>query len=188
MCICHSSGGIHDNDEVRHIDLGVSRDGENWSFFGTNWYIPLGAQEEELTLYGLIRRGNEIWQYVDEGGAHGGDAQRVYYRYRQRLDGFVSLDAGTTTGTATTLPLRFQGSRLALNIKATGSAKVAITDENERTIPGFGFDDCDRIKGDFINKTVTWKSGKSVKALQGKAVRLKFQMQNTKLYAFEFKK
>jgi hypothetical protein len=176
-----------DNDEVRHIDLGISRDGENWSFFGTNWYIPLGAQEEELTLYGLIRRGYEIWQYVDEGGAHGGDAQRVYYRYRQRLDGFVSLDAGAATGTATTLPLKFEGNQLILNIKTTGSAKVAITDENGRTIPGFGLDDCDRIKGDFINKTVTWKSGKSVKALQGKVVRLKFQMQNAKLYAFEFK-
>jgi hypothetical protein len=69
-------------------------------------------------MYGLIRCGNEIWQYVDEGGAHVGDAQRIYYRYKQRLD-------------------------------------------------GFGFDDCDPIKGDFIDKTVTRKSGKGVKALKG---------------------
>ena len=176
-----------DNDEVRHIDLGVSRDGENWSFFGANWYIPLGSQAEELTLYGLIRRGDKIWQYVDEGGAHGGDARRVYYRYTQRLDGFVSLDAGPATGTATTLPLKFQGNKLVLNIKATGSARVAVTDKNGKVIPGFDFDDCDRITGDFIEKTVTWKSGKGLKALQGKAVRLRFQMQNAKLYSFEFK-
>jgi len=83
--------------------------------------------------------------------------------------------------------LKFKGSRLVLNIKATGSAKVAITDKNGKVIPGFDFDDCDRIKGDFIDKTVTWKSGKGVKALQGKAIRLKFRMQNAKLYAFEFR-
>jgi hypothetical protein len=177
-----------DNDEVRHIDMGVSRDGDNWTWFGTNWYIPLGEQEEELTLYGLIRRGDKIYQYVDEGGGHGGSTQRVYYRYTQRLDGFVSLDAGSSVGTATTLPLKFKGSSLALNVKATGSVKVAITDSNGKAIAGFGFDDCNVINGDSTDKTVTWKSGKSVKALQGKAVRLQFQMQDAKLYAFEFKK
>ncbi len=175
------------NDEVRHIDLGISRDGETWSWFGTDWYIPLGEQEEELTLYGLIRRGDEIWQYVDEGGGHGGSTQRVYYRYKQRLDGFVSLDAGSTTGTATTLPLKFKGSKLTLNVKATGSVKVAITDKNGKVFPGFGLNDCTPIKGDFTDKNVTFKSGKSIKTLQGKTVRLKFQMQDAKLFAFELK-
>ncbi|MHC4659099.1 MAG: LamG domain-containing protein, partial [Planctomycetota bacterium] len=170
------------DDKARHTELAVSRNGEDWSLFGRNWYIPIGPTEEELSMYGLIRRGDEIWQYVDEGGAHGGDEERSYYRYKQRLDGFVSLDAGSTTATATTLPLKFQGSKLVLNIKATGSAKVAITDKNGKVIPGFDFDDCDHIKGDFVEKTVTWKGNGNVKALAGKTVRLKFQMQNTKLY------
>ncbi|MHC4215863.1 MAG: SGNH/GDSL hydrolase family protein, partial [Planctomycetota bacterium] len=126
------------------------------------------------------------WQYVNEGGAHGGSAPRYWSRYKQRLDGFVSLDARAKTGTATTLPLRFKGNHLTLNIKAAGSAKVAITDENEKAFPGFGFDDCDAIKGDSIEKTVTWNGNANVKVLAGKTVRLKFQMQNTKLYAFEF--
>ena len=152
-----------------------------------SFHVPPGSHEEELTLYGLIRRGDEIWQYVDEGGAHGGDAERVYYRYRQRLDGFVSLDAGARTGTALTLPLRFQGDRLSLNIKATGSAKVAVTDENGEAIPGFDFHDCDEIKGDFVDKAVTWRSGKDLKVLKGKAVRLKFQLRDAKLYAFELR-
>jgi hypothetical protein len=175
------------DDKARHTELAVSRNGEDWSLFGRNWYIPLGPEEEELSMYGLIRRGDQIWQYVNEGGAHGGNPPRYWYRYKQRLDGFVSLDAGAATGTATTLPLVFEGDKLVLNIKATGWAKVAITNENGKAIPGFGFDDCDPIRGDFIDKTVTWKSGKGVKALQGRAVRLKFQMQNAKLYAFEFK-
>jgi hypothetical protein len=177
-----------DNDEVRHIDLGVSRDGETWSWFGTNWYIPLGEQEEELTLYGLIRRGDEIWQYVDEGGAHGGSAQRVYYRYTQRLDGFVSLDAGSAVGTASTLPLIFEGDRLVLNIKVDGSAKVAITDKDGKEIKGFGLADCDVIKGDSTEKVVTWEGKSSLKSLAGKPVRVRFEMQNAKLFAFEFVK
>jgi len=173
---------------VRHIDLGVSRDGENWSWFGTNWYIPLGEQEEELTLYGLIRRGDKIWQYVDEGGAHGGSTQRVYYRYTQRLDGFVSLDAGTAAGTATTLPLVFDGDKLVLNVKAAGTVKVAITDDKGKALPGFDFGDCDNITGDSTERVVTWNGKSSVADLAGRSVRLKFQMYNAKLFAFEFKK
>jgi len=175
-----------DNDEVRHVDLGISRDGENWSFFGTDWYIPLGSQAEELTLYGLIRRGDEIWQYVDEGGAHGGDGQRVYYRYCQRLDGFVSLDAGVLPGTATTLPLVFEGDQLVLNLNAQGSARVGITDENGEAYPGFTPEDCDPIEGDHIKATVTWNGRSSVAALADKTVRLSFEMQDCKLFAFEF--
>jgi len=174
------------DDKARHVELAVSRNGRDWKLFGTNWYIPTGAQDEEITMYGLLRRGDEIWQYVNEGGAHGGSAPRYWSRYKQRLDGFVSLDAGAEIGTATTLPLRFQGNHLTLNIKAAGSAKVAITDENGKALPGFDFKDCDPITGDFVEKTVTWKGNGKVKALAGKTVRLKFQMQNTKLYAFEF--
>jgi hypothetical protein len=174
------------NDEVRHIDLGISRDGENWSFFGTDWYVPLGSQEEELTLYGLIRRGDQIWQYVDEGGAHGGDAQRVYYRYSQRLDGFVSLDAGGKPGIATTLPLVFEGDQLVLNLKAQGSARVGFTDENGKAYPGFSSEDCDPIVGDHLRKSVTWNGRSSIAALAGKTVRLRFELQDCKLYAFEF--
>ena len=137
-------------------------------------------------MYGLIRRGDEIWQYVDEGGAHGGDEERSYYRYRQRLDGFVSLDAGSTTGTATTLPLVFEGDKLVLNIKATGGTKVAITNESGKEIPGFSMADCDPIKTDSIRHVVSWKGSNSLTQLAGKAVRLKFQMQDTKLFALQF--
>jgi len=175
------------DDNPRHVDLGVSRNGQNWSFFGTNWYIPLGSEQEELSMYGLIRRGDEIWQYVDEGGAHGGSAPRYYYRYRQRLDGFVSLDAGGSTGTAITLPLVFQGDRLVLNIAATGWTRVGILDEFGTEIPGFTVDDCNLIQGDFVEHVVSWNGDSDVSALAGTAVRLWIEMQNAKLYAFQFR-
>ena len=176
------------DDKARHTELAVSRNGQDWSLFGRNWYIPIGPTEEELSMYGLIRRGDEIWQYVDEGGAHGGDEERSYYRYTQRLHGFVSLDAGSTVGTANTLPLVFEGDKLVLNIKVAGSAKVAITDKDGKEIAGFGLADCDEIKCDSTEKIVSWNGKSSVGALAGKAVRVKFQMREAKLYAFEFKK
>jgi hypothetical protein len=174
------------DDGARHVELAVSRNGKDWNFFGTNWYLPTGAAEEELMMYGMIRRDNEIWQYVNEGGAHGGDAPRYWSRYTQRLDGFVSFDAEAIPGTAKTLPLKFNGNQLSLNINATGSASVAITDRNGKAYPGFDLDDCDPIKGDFVEKTITWNGNSNIKSLVGKTICLKFQMQDAKLYAFEF--
>jgi hypothetical protein len=173
------------DDGARHVELAVSRNGRKWKLFGTNWYLPTGAADEELMMYGLIRRGDEIWQYANEGGAHGGSAPRFWSRYTQRLDGFVSLDAGKTSGKATTLPLIFQGNRLVLNINVAGYAKIAITDENGNPFSGFGLDDCDLIKIDSVRHTVTWKGRANIGHLSGKIIRLKFEFQNSKLYAFQ---
>jgi hypothetical protein len=170
------------------VELAVSRNGVDWRLFGANWYIPTGSADEELTMYGLIRRGDEIWQYVDEGGAHGGDAPRRYFRCRQRLDGFVSLDAGAESGTATTLPLVFDAEELLLNIETAGWAKVAIANQAGEEWPGFGLADCDAIKVDSTAHRVTWRGRAGVSRLKGKPVRLRFRMQHAKLYAFEFKK
>ena len=175
------------DDRARHVDLAVSRNGRDWSFFGTNWYFPPGAAEEEVSIYGMIRRGKEIWQYVDEGGAHGGSASRSYYRYRQRLDGFVSLDAKEPVGKATTLPLRFEGRQLLLNVASEGWLRIAVTDESGLEYPGFGLSDCDPVSADSTEHRVSWQGNHDIGSFAGKSVRLRFELQNTKLYSFEFR-
>ena len=175
------------DDGARHVELAVSRDGQKWSFFGANWYFPPGAAEEEIGIYGMIRRGDELWQYVDEGGAHGGSAPRSYSRFRQRIDGFVSLDAKGAVGTATTLPLRFEGRRLLLNVVSEGWLRVAVTDESGLEYPGFGLRDCDPISMDATEYEVSWQDPDDLSSLAGKSVRLRFEMQDTKLFAFEFR-
>ena len=182
--------------------LMVSRDGVNWKryeypyYFASGWDLNDRKVIEALTEHGMIRRGDEIWQYgtvrfTEHGGVmyggvefEGGIHDRLML-LKQRLDAFVSLDAGSSLGTVTPLPLIFRGKQLVININATASAKVAITDENGKAFPGFGFDDCDQIKGDFVAKTVTWNGNFSVEAMAGKTVRLNFLMKNTKLFAFE---
>ena len=148
-----------------------------------SWYFPPGAAEEELNIYGMILRGGEVWHYVDESGAHDSSAPRAYYRFRQRIDGFVSLNAGEVAGMATTLPLRFEGRRLLLNVATDGWLRVAVTDEFGREFPGFGLRDCAPRTIDATEYPVRWR----LKLARGKDVRLRFEMQNTKLYTFEFR-
>ena len=88
---------------------------------------------------------------------------------------------------AITRPLVFDGDRLVLNVAATGTTQVGILDEFWMDIPGFGVSDCDPIQADFVEHVVTWNGDSDVSALAGTAVRLWFEMQNTKLYAFQFR-
>jgi len=183
------------DDETRRVDLGVSRDGINWTFFAhQKWYaLPPEGSDEIVSMYGLIRRGDQIWQYMDEGGAHGDtkgreDKPRIYSRVSQRLDGFVSLDAGSENGIAVTRPIVFHGAKLVLNVAAKGKLTVEILDENSNAIPGFTESDCDVIRTDSVKHTVTWKGNSDVSPLAGKTIMLKINMQNSKLYALQFEK
>jgi hypothetical protein len=148
------------------------------------WYIPVedDADPEQISIYGLIRRGNDIWQYTDHGGAHGGDAPRTYYRWTQRLDGFVSLDG---TGIVVTKPLVFIGRHVRLAINSEGSVKIAILDENGQEMSGFGLNDCDPIPN-AVNHVVNWMGISDLSKFSNKTIRIKFKISHTKLFAFEF--
>lgn len=173
------------SDPPRHVDLGVSRDGRNWEFFEPTqgWYIPTEGDPdpEQLSIYGLIRRGDEIWQYTNHGGPHGGSPPRTYYKWTQRVDGFVSLDG---TGFLVTKPLVFTGRDVGLILNSTGSIKVAVLDENGKEMPGFSIADSDPIP-DSVDHVVKWAGHSDLTKFSGKSIRLKFEMSNSKLYAFE---
>jgi hypothetical protein len=187
---------------VVETQIAVSRDGLDWKRFPRPAYVPIGGDgtNEEHMLFvthGMVRRGNEIWQFV---GGHGGsgtgyhspfakDKPAPLYRYVQRLDGFVAAEAAYTGGSFTTKPFRFEGNRLELNIAtgAVGYAQVGFIDEAGNPIPGFSVDDCIYINGDYINGPVEWlKSGTDVSKLAGKTVRLVFRMRGAKLFAMQF--
>ena len=106
----------------------------------------------------------------------------------QRVDGFVSMDAANTSGTLTTQPLLFRGTRLHLNIHTagSGSAKVALLQPDGTPYPGFTASDCEMISADEIDYEVHWKSGPDLSALAGKPVRVQLEMRNTRLYALQF--
>ena len=191
--------------------MAVSRDAVNWklcSELGLGYYLPSGTtvdgrqiKNAEVTN-GMIRRGDDIWQYANCGIA--GMRKNTTIRVTQRLDGFMSLDAGEETGIIITRPLIFEGDKLTLNVAAEkGEVKVGIlnlpgkkisgfnvglTNPPKKKVTGFGIDDCDPIKSNSVRQVVSWKGKSDVSALASQAVRLRFEMQNAKLYSFQFEK
>jgi hypothetical protein len=179
--------------------VAVSRDGRTWKRYPRPAYVPIAGDQHMLFLaHGMVRRGNEIWQFV---GGHGGSGTAYHspyekkerpaplYRYVQRLDGFVAAEAAYTGGTMTTKPFRFAGNRLELNIDtgAVGFAQVGFLDEKGQPVPGFSVDDCVYINGDFIAGPVQWlKSGTDVSKLAGRTVQLVFRMRGARLFAMQF--
>lgn len=146
-----------------------------------------------------MRRGNELWQYATArftahgGASYGGEEydSGLYdrlVRLVQRLDGFVSLDAGASVGTMTTRPLIFKGNRLILNIASKGMTRVAILDASGKPLNGFTLADCNGIQADSTGYRVAWRSRKDLGHLAGRQIRLQFQMRNAKLYSLQFLK
>lgn len=182
---------IHGNDHTsRQTELAVSRDGLHWKNYGGSFYIPNGWEFEgievleALSCNGLIRRKDEIWQYAHLRG----DKKDVFCRSVQRLDGFVSLDASSDSGWAVTNPMVIEGRRLILNVKAKGTVRVGFLNTDCTAVTGFGVKDCDPIKVDSVGHRVSWHGKYSLSSLAGRIVRLQFEMQNAKLFAFEIKK
>jgi hypothetical protein len=191
-------------------ELAVSRDGIHWHIYdceGDPPYLPrkveVGGKQVGLgwVTDGLIRRGDTIWQYSNPERSPRGHT----VRFSQRLDGFVSLDAGKETGIIITRPFVFEGGKLTLNVDVgKGWVKVGLLNlpgrqitaygitlsddqEAKAEVPGFRVGDCDLIRTDSVRHVVTWKGISDVGNLAGRVVRLRFETQNAKLYAFEFK-
>ena len=149
--------------------LSVSRDAINWQRYPRPVYVGIGehAGRDVHTVYmahGLIKRGNEIWQYYfGETQYHSSHFQdnpgRGVSRLVQRLDGFVSIDSPyDKEGYVITKPFVFKGNRLHLNIDtdATGYTQVGFLNEDESPIDDWNVDDCIYINGDFIDYEVEW--------------------------------
>lgn len=109
-------------------------------------------------------------------------------RYTIRPDGFVSVYAPYSGGTLVTKPLTFSGKNLTINFStsAGGGLRVGIETPDGKPIDGFAVDDCPEIIGDRIEHTVRWEKGADVGQLQGRAVRLRFELKDADLYSMQF--
>ncbi|MGD9747531.1 MAG: hypothetical protein AB7I98_19280 [Verrucomicrobiales bacterium] len=134
---------------------------------------------------GIARTGpEEMSVYVNQDYAQPTAHLR---RYSLRLDGFSSLRCGYAGGHMVTKPLVFSGRELSLNFStsAAGGIKVGFEDPDGNPIPGFSLDDCQMQIGNEIDRKVSWKSGTDIRAVAGKAVRLRFSMKDADLFSFQ---
>lgn len=193
------SRGKRVNTGPLEIACAVSRDGVAWRRFRDPYVRPgLIGELDGGALYmgvGMIRKGNEIWQYYtgcanphDSASIIEGKPNAMVGRLIQRLDGFVSADADHTGGELVTPPVTFDGNRLELNIDcgAMGEAWVELLDQTGRPIPGHTMDDAVSVDRNGVNQEVWWRNGPKVDKLAGQPVRLRIRMRSAKLYAFKF--
>ncbi len=203
--VTHNSGynlGPNAND----IRLLVSADGKKFEWLGDRApFIRLGPEGrfDSRLLREMaypIPMGSELWLYYTGGNSEHGPApsnildpaasepQDAISRAVMRLDGFVSADAEYTVGELTTPPLIFAGERLLLNVDTSGGGevKVEIQDECGNPIPGHTLAEARPLNGNSIAMPARWSGGDNVGALADRPVRLRFVMNDCKLYAFQF--
>ncbi len=198
----------------------TSRDGITWKRYTRPVYVGIGRFDDldvvqTFIAQGMIKRNDEIWQYVfvdsDYHTAHERTRKRQVYRLIQRFDGFVSADAPYERyGTIITRPLQFDGNRLVLNIDtdAHGYALVGLLDENGNPIKGFSIQESVVINGDHIAIEAEWikrgierfrenirdfdgtiddvEMSGDVSSLEGRTIRVKIKMRGAKLYSMQF--
>ncbi len=185
------------------IRLAVSRDGVTWTWPERVPFIPLGptGQFDSGSLYmgqGLIRNGDELWLYYSGSPLKHNEAEldqlilpgngRVFSRVVSRLDGFVSADATEGGGNFVTPSLVFTGDKLRLNVQVRpgGAVRVGLLDACGAPVTGRGVEDCLPIAGDGVALLVQWNTGTDVSGRAGKPTKMRVEMQNASLYAFQF--
>lgn len=163
------------NKAVIPPDAPKERDG-NRSNYMANGLVSLAGNPRELAVYG------------SEAYYEGPDSRLRRFTYR--VDGFVSVRSGSEVGELLTKPLKFQGEQLVLNFvtKPGGGVRVELQDENGKAIPGFEASNCQSLTGDSIEQTVSWKTSDSVAKLSGKAIRIRFVIQNGDVYSIRFRR
>ena len=130
---------------------------------------------------------NELSLYaVESYWTEPGSALR---RYTLRLDGFVSVKAPRSGGELVTKPIRFEGSKLALNFATSvaGSVRVEIQNATGEALPGFALADCAPLYGNTVDRPLTWTGGRSLSDVAGEVVRLRFVLKDAEVYAYQFR-
>lgn len=149
--------------------------------------VPWDHANNSASMLGPVRVGDELWIYYS--------GRTTDHRSRPhvgaiglgtlRLDGFFSLDAGETTGTLTTRPVRLTSPDLHVNANAVGGAvRVAVLNADGVPLQPFTLENCVPLTSDSVRHSVTWRGADSVAALTGQTVRLQFELNSARMYSF----
>ena len=184
-------------DGTIDTSLATSRDGIKWQrVLDRQTFLTLGEKdswEDGMTRISqnFIIHNDQIYMYYGGvNGPHTGSKfKQVERKYKSMLglatlrrDGFVSLDAGKEVGMMLTKPLTLNGNDLYLNVDASrGYVNVAVTDDVGIPLENYS---SERIVGDQLEAKVRFNG--SLEALEGKEVRLRFQLKDVSLYSYWF--
>ncbi len=182
------------NDGPIFVELVSSRDGVHWirqekprtPILPTG---PKGAWDSGMvftTSHPLVEgEAIKLW-YGGFDVTHGSGSGRASVGFATlRKDGFASLDAGEEVGVITTKPLRGAHGSLRINYHARdGWVKVEVLSADGTVLPGYGGDQCDVLKGDRVDQTVTWASKRQLPE-GSDAIRVRLLLKNASVYSFD---
>lgn len=195
-----SRDGIEWNRHEREVFAGIGSKGDfdAYSLYMLNGIVP--GHNNDMYMYYM---GSDIIHGWDRGDEYeerenriltqtGFDSKRqvsAISRLVLRMDGFTSVRADYKGGEFTTPELIFKGKYLHLNVDtaSAGILKVGIMDAEGNYFKGFSVNECKTIHTcNDINKTVEWKNKADLSKIEGKLIKLHFQLCDTDLYAFQF--
>ena len=154
---------------------------------------PLTVGDEIYLFYYAKNRGHTWGEPTTDGK---GITTSSLGLAKMTRDRWVSLTPTAGAGSVTTGDIFFVDKELHINANAAGgSIRVEIQDYFGKPVHGYTLDDCNPISTDTMDQVVTWKGGRrDLTQLIGTAVhyppkvgrtmRIRFQLENAKLYSF----
>ena len=189
--------GVLKNGVLIDFFIGTSRDADHWDLswvYAGQPLVPPGPKGSfdaagAFPFSQIVTWEDRHWLYygaMDKG--HKNKENRMTIGLATlRLDGFASLSAGPDAGMVTTKPFKLEGNELEVNVDASGGqVSVEVQDDAGRPIPGFTRQDCQAIKSnDGVRLQPKWARHADLVSLNGNVIRLRFDFQNARLYAFK---
>jgi hypothetical protein len=102
-----------------------------------------------------------------------------------RRDGFASLDAGSASGSLTTVPVTFSGRHLFVNANAKeGEVTVEMLGPDGEPVAPFTRQNCRPLRADKTCQRVVWNSAEELPRLHGRTVSFRFYLTRAQLFSF----
>ncbi len=103
-----------------------------------------------------------------------------------RIDGFCSMQAGSTEGWLISRREVFNTPTVTINARCVpdGSVTAELLDRSNKSIAGFTRRECIAFTGDSVRHELRWKTGKFHQSLIDKDKKIRFHLQNAELFSY----